>query len=103
MERAEIDRFYADEFGRVLATVIRLIGDFHVAEEAVQDAFTIALQQWPRDGRPANPRAWIISTARHKAIDTLRRAGRFEEIRGELGHIAERAGDHELSEQPDAA
>jgi RNA polymerase sigma-70 factor (ECF subfamily) len=91
MERAAIERFYRDEFGRILATVIRLVGDLHVAEEAVQDAFTVALEQWPREHGPGNPRAWIISTARHKAIDTLRRAGRFEEIRGELGHIAERS------------
>src|SRR2546425_302620 len=88
MQRAEIERFYHDEFGRILATVIRLIGDFHVAEEAVQDAFAVALEQWPHEGRPAHPRAWmIISTARHKAIDALRRAGRWEQIRGELGHI----------------
>ena len=96
MERAEIERFYAEEFGRVLATVIRLVGDFHVAEEAVQDAFAVALDQWPRTGRPANPRAWIISTARHKAIDALRRTGRFEEIRGELGHITELSHDPDI-------
>ena len=76
MERAEIERFYRDEFGRILATVIRLVGDFHVAEESVQEAFAAALQQWPEQGRPANPRAWVVSTARHKAVDTLRRAGR---------------------------
>jgi RNA polymerase sigma-70 factor (ECF subfamily) len=96
MDRAEIERFYRDDYGRMLATVIRLVGDFHLAEEAMQDAFTVALQQWPQTGSPANPRAWIISTARHKAIDTLRRAGRFEAIRGELGHLAE------LSHDPDA-
>src|SRR5215470_14020729 len=89
MERAEIEQFYADEFGRILATVIRLVGDFHLAEEAVQDAFAAALDQWPRTGRPANQRAWIVSTARHKAIDVLRRAGRFEEIRGQIGHLTE--------------
>jgi len=84
MDRPAIERFYGEEFGRILATVIRLVGDLHLAEEAVQDAFAIALQQWPHAQPPANPRAWIISTARHKAIDALRRAGRFEEIRGEL-------------------
>jgi RNA polymerase sigma-70 factor (ECF subfamily) len=103
MERAEIERFYGDEFGRILATVIRLVGDFHVAEEAVQEAFTVALDQWPRTGRPANPRAWIISTARHKAIDTLRRAGRFEEIRSELGHLAELTRDAAMPSESDAA
>ena len=89
MDRAEIERLYGSEFGRVLAIVIRLIGDFHVSEEAVQDAFAVALEQWPREGAPSNPRAWLVSTARHKAIDALRRTGRFEQIRGELGRITE--------------
>jgi RNA polymerase sigma-70 factor (ECF subfamily) len=103
MERAEIERFYGDEFGRILATVIRLVGDFHLAEEAVQEAFAVALDQWPRTGRPANPRAWIISTARHKAIDALRRAGRFEEIRGELGRITELTHDPDMPSESDSA
>ena len=103
MDRAELERFCHDEFGRVLATVIRLVGDFHVAEEAVQDAFAVALEQWPRDGGPANPRAWIISTARHKAIDALRRAGRFEAIRGELKHITDVSRDPDLPAASDAA
>jgi RNA polymerase sigma-70 factor (ECF subfamily) len=103
MDRAEIEGFYRDEFGRVLATVIRLVGDFDVAEEAVQDAFALALQQWPVQGRPANPRAWIISTARHKAIDVLRRAGRFEQIRGELARITELTHDPDIPGQSDAA
>ena len=102
MERAEIERFYGDEFGRVLATVIRLVGDFHVAEEAVQDAFAVALERWPRDGRPANPRSWIISTARHKAIDALRRTGRFQEIRTEISHTAEISRDLDMTDQDDA-
>jgi len=101
MERAEIEQFYGEEFGRVLATVIRLVGDFHVAEEAVQDAFAIALERWPRDGRPANPRSWVISTARHKAIDALRRTGRFEEIRTELGHTAEISRRFDMAEEDD--
>jgi RNA polymerase sigma-70 factor, ECF subfamily len=83
-DRAEIERFYREEFGRVLATVIRLVGDMHVAEEAVQEAFAVALERWPRDGPPTSPRAWIVSTARNKAIDVLRRAGRFEALRGQL-------------------
>jgi RNA polymerase sigma-70 factor (ECF subfamily) len=102
MEREEIERFYRDEFGRILATVIRLVGDFHVAEEAVQEAFTVALDQWPRTGGPANPRAWIISTARHKAIDALRRAGRFAEIRSELGRITELTRDPDMPSESDA-
>ena len=103
MERAEIECFYVEEFGRVLATVIRLVGDFHVAEEAVQDAFAVALDQWPRTGRPTNPRAWIISTARHKAIDALRRTGRFEELRGELGYITELSREPDVPGEADAA
>jgi RNA polymerase sigma-70 factor (ECF subfamily) len=103
MNRDEIERFYRSEFGRVLASVIRLIGDFHVAEEAVQDAFAVALQQWPRDGAPANPRSWIISTARHKGIDVLRRAGRLEQIRGELGHITQPFSDSDIADRLDNA
>ncbi len=101
MERAEIERFYRDEFGRVLATVIRLVGDFHVAEEALQDAFAVALERWPSDGWPANPRAWLVSTARHKAIDALRRAGRFEEIRAELGRMADLTHEPEIPDPAD--
>jgi len=103
MDPAEIEQFYRDEFGRILATVIRLIGDFHAAEESVQDAFAVALQQWPQQGRPANPRAWIISTARHKAIDALRRAGRLDAIRGQLGYLATLELDGDLPDQADAA
>jgi RNA polymerase sigma-70 factor (ECF subfamily) len=86
----------------VLATVIRLVGDFHVAEEAVQDAFAIALERWARDGRPTNPRAWVVSTARHKAIDGLRRAGRLEAIRTRLGHTVESSRGPDLPEDADA-
>jgi RNA polymerase sigma-70 factor (ECF subfamily) len=103
MDQAEIERFYREEFGRVLATVIRYVGDFHVAEEAVQDAFAVALAQWPRDGWPANPRAWVIGTARHKAIDALRRSGRFEVIRAELGRMSDVSGDPDPADQFDAA
>lgn len=89
----DLDTFYHDEFGRVLASVLRHVRDFHSAEEAVQDAFALAIEQWAREGWPANPRAWLISTARHKAIDSLRRAGRFERIRGELRHISDTIAD----------
>lgn len=103
MERTAVESFYHAEFGRILATVIRLVGDFHVAEEAVQDAFAAALQQWPQQGRPAHPRAWIIATARHKAIDALRRTGRFEEIRSQLGHITEMSHEPDIASQSDTA
>lgn len=76
--RATVDAVYRQESRRVLATLIRLLGDFERAEEAVHDAFASALQQWPRDGIPANPRAWLVSAGRFKAIDNLRRRARFD-------------------------
>src|SRR5204862_7089564 len=83
-----IEEIYREESGRILATLIRLLGDFDVAEEAMQDGFAAALEQWPRAGTPANPRAWLVSTARHKAIDRLRRGKRFEEKRAEIARLA---------------
>ncbi|MEP7310667.1 MAG: RNA polymerase sigma factor [Acidobacteriota bacterium] len=71
---------YLSESRRVLATLIRLLGDFDVAEEAMHDAFRAALEQWPRDGVPGNPRAWLVSTARFKAIDGIRRRARFDAL-----------------------
>ena len=82
--RARIERLYRAESRRVLATLIRVLGDFDLAEEALQDAFTAALAQWPRDGLPASPRAWLVSTGRFKAIDRLRRRARFDAALGEL-------------------
>jgi RNA polymerase sigma-70 factor (ECF subfamily) len=76
--RESVDAVYRSESRRVLATLIRLLGDFDLAEEALQDAFTTALEQWPRDGVPANPRAWLVSAGRFKAIDALRRRTRFD-------------------------
>ena len=76
--QAAIEEVYRTESRRVLATLIRLLGDFDLAEDALHDAFTAAVQQWPRDGLPANPRAWLVSTGRFKAIDTLRRRARFD-------------------------
>lgn len=73
-----INGLYRTESRRVLATLIRLLKDFDLAEEALQDAFTAALQQWPREGVPQNPRAWLVSTGRFKAIDQLRRRAKFQ-------------------------
>jgi RNA polymerase sigma-70 factor (ECF subfamily) len=75
---------YRAESRRVLATLIRLVGDFDRAEEAMQDAFAAAIEQWPQSGVPANPRTWLISTGRFKAIDALRRRTRFEKSTAEL-------------------
>jgi RNA polymerase sigma-70 factor (ECF subfamily) len=79
-----VERLYREESGRILATLIRLVGDFDLAEEVMHDAFAAALEQWPGHGVPDNPRAWLVSTARHKAIDRLRRDARFREKRDEL-------------------
>ena len=75
-----VNAVYLSESRRVLATLIRLLGDFDVAEEALHDAFRAALEQWPRDGVPANPRAWLVSAGRFKAIDGLRRRARFDAL-----------------------
>ena len=84
-----VDSVYRTESRRVLATLIRLLGDFDMAEEAVHDAFIAAVEQWPREGMPANPRAWLVSTGRFKAIDTLRRRARFDASLGSLAiHLA---------------
>ena len=74
-----VDALYRSDWGRILATIIRLVGDFEAAEDAVQEAFTVAVHQWRTSGVPDSPRAWIIQTARHKAIDHIRRRARFEE------------------------
>src|SRR5882724_10284062 len=76
--RERIDALYRSDSRRVLATLIRLLGSFDAAEEAMHDAFTAALDSWPSEGVPENPRAWLISTGRFKAIDRLRRAARFD-------------------------
>jgi RNA polymerase sigma-70 factor, ECF subfamily len=76
---ATIDAVYRSDWGRIVATLIRLIGDFDLAEEVAQEAFAIAVDQWRASGVPEHPRAWIIQTARHKAIDRIRRRTRFEE------------------------
>ena len=75
-----VSAIYDADSRRVLATLIRVLGDFDAAEEALHDAFRAALEQWPRDGVPANPRAWLVSTGRFKAIDALRRRRRFDPL-----------------------
>jgi len=76
--RPWLDSFYQQESRRILATLIRLLGDFDVAEEAMHEAFSIALQRWEVEGIPTNPRAWMVSTARFKAIDQIRRRAKFD-------------------------
>ncbi len=84
-----VGRVFRRESGRAVATLIRVLHDFDLAEDAVQDAFAAALERWPRDGVPSNPGAWITTTARNRAIDRLRREARFRDKTEELGRLAE--------------
>ena len=84
----EVDRLFRRESGRAVATLIRVLGDFDLAEEAVQDAWLVALERWPADGIPRNPGAWITTTARHRAIDRLRRARVLEQKLAALEALA---------------
>jgi RNA polymerase sigma-70 factor (ECF subfamily) len=104
--RTTIDAIYRDESRRVLATLIRLLGDFELAEEALHDAFTAALQQWQHDGVPASPRAWLVSAGRFKAIDNIRRRARFDASQQEIASqlesgIAEAAGQDDETIEDD--
>ncbi|WP_225789793.1 RNA polymerase sigma factor [Pseudomonas sp. Marseille-P8916] len=98
--RAQVEAVYRRDSRRVLATLIRLLGDFDLAEEAMHDAFFIAVERWQRDGIPDNPRAWLVSTGRFKAIDALRRRARFDRSQAELILLlegqAQDPGDEEL-------
>src|SRR5262245_47357286 len=86
--RGVVDAIYRSESRRVLATLIRLLGDFDLAEEALHEAFRAAVEQWPRDGVPANPRAWLVSAGRFKAIDGIRRDARFDPLDESAEQIA---------------
>jgi RNA polymerase sigma-70 factor, ECF subfamily len=101
-----LNSIYLSESRRVLATLIRLLGDFDAAEEALQDAFRAALEQWPRDGVPSNPRAWLVSAGRFKAIDSRRRLARFDALedvgdRGDVAVVDEAAWADEESVEDD--
>src|SRR5262245_37240153 len=76
--RERLDELYRSDSRQILATLIRLLGDFDLAEDALHDAFRAALERWPKEGFPANPRSWLISTGRFKAIDAMRRRTRFD-------------------------
>jgi RNA polymerase sigma-70 factor (ECF subfamily) len=89
--QAAVDAVYREESRRVLATLIRVLGDFDLAEEALQDAFAAAVEQWARDGVPAKPRAWLVSAGRFKAIDVMRRRARFDASLTELADRLDRA------------
>ncbi len=88
-----VDTLYRSDYGRILATLIHLLGDFDLAEEALQEAFTIALERWSQDGVPANPRSWIVSTGRFKGIDILRRQAKTSPLDDTLNHMVSKQYD----------
>ena len=98
--RIAIEKIYREESARILATLIRLLGSFDLAEEATQEAFAAAMEKWPLQGTPANPRAWLVSTGRNKAVDLLRRRARFENKREELQRHA--LSDEQLATDPES-
>ena len=100
LARARVDDVYRLESRHVLATLIRLLGDFDLAEEALHEAFAAAVEQWPRDGVPANPRTWLVSAGRFKAIDVIRRRARYDASLSELAKTMETASG-ESTEQDD--
>src|SRR6476661_2973586 len=91
--RSAVDAIYRAESRRVFATLVRLLGDFDLAEEALHDAFRAALEQWPRDGVPENPRAWLVSAGRFKAIDGIRRRSRFDSLDDHADHVGSLAAE----------
>ena len=98
--RERIDQVYRSDSRRVLATLIRLLGDFDLAEEAMQDAFAAAVDRWPVEGVPANPRTWLVSAGRYKAIDRLRRRATFDTaLAPVLRRLGDTAGQPELDDE----
>src|SRR5499426_4348982 len=96
-----VEDIFRTERGRILATLIRLLGDIDVAEEALQEAFAAAVEQWPVSGPPGNPVTWLVSTARHKAIDRLRRRARFAQKQDEIAHHLELSAEEEDGPVPE--
>src|ERR1700758_1358801 len=89
MTPGEIDKIFRDEAGRALATLIRLVGDFDLAEDVLQEAFAVALERWPAESTPSNPRAWLVNVGRNKAIDRVRRQISFRGKQDQLTHDIE--------------
>ena len=96
-----LDSVYRAESRRILATLIRLLGDIDLAEEALHDAFVAALERWPRDGVPGNPRAWLVSAGRFQAVDKIRRRSRFDAVSGELADRIETEAADEHGTPPE--
>ncbi|HET9322442.1 MAG TPA: RNA polymerase sigma factor [Gaiellaceae bacterium] len=97
----DIATVFREEWGRAVAILIGVLGDFDLAEDAVQDAFTTALERWPADGAPRNPGAWIVTTARNRAVDRIRRDQTLRRKTDLLARLAELPGDEEMSTIPD--
>jgi RNA polymerase sigma-70 factor, ECF subfamily len=95
--REKVDAVYRSESRRIFATLIRLLGDFELAEDALHDAFSAALERWPKEGVPENPRAWLVSAGRFKAIDAMRRRARFD---ASQTAIAEQFGAEAAASRP---
>ena len=100
MPPAEIARVFREEYGRVVAVLVRRFGDIDLAEEAVQDAFTAAVDRWPRTGPPPSPAGWIITTARNRAVDRLRREAGREERHAQAALLYPAADDAQDEEGP---
>jgi RNA polymerase sigma-70 factor, ECF subfamily len=98
LDEAKVGRIFREEYGRCVATLIRVFGDIDVAQDAVQEAFAVALRRWPSDGLPPNPGGWITTTARNVAIDSLRRESRGRELLGEAV-LSAGNGDPGMSEE----
>ena len=88
--RQTVDDVYRAESRRIFATLVRLVNDFDLAEEAMHEAFASAIERWPRDGIPSNPRTWLVSAGRFKAIDAIRRRSLFDASLAEIGNRLER-------------
>src|SRR6266849_3013942 len=104
--RDKVYSVYRTESRRILTTLIRLLGDFDLVEDALHDAFAAALERWPKDGVPANPRAWLVSTGRFKAIDVMRQRVRFDSSQEKIAeqletHSNEATGSDEESVEDD--
>src|SRR5271167_1200235 len=97
-----IEALYRSESGRVLATLVRLLGGLDLAEESMHEAFAAALESWPQAGIPEKPRPWLISTARFKAIDAMRRRARFDGVQSDLvAHMESRVSDAPAENEED--
>jgi RNA polymerase sigma-70 factor (ECF subfamily) len=99
LDQAEVGRIFREESGRSVAALIRVVGDIDVAEDAVQEAFAVALRKWPGDGLPPNPGGWITTTARNRAVDRLRRESRGRELLGEVAVLLPGHNDPGLPEE----